>query len=463
MFLVVALAAAQLMSLRAVSQSVGLRQVEINSHWGGLGSLAASEMTIVKQGSKFRLGRRSIDPVLLDRLIDALREPDISQINLANLGITKEWLATNHRGPNSHYMGGPEVEAQNQQALYEKRFEDPSFIYPLLSRIYTSGFHTDDYPSVQVQLTFEDGSIATLSSHSQQPFMLPWKIEVGGAAHTTYNANVSRALATLLPKKTVNRPRISGEGLLDLLRTEVDRALEPELNLLDAENRVGPELAELKERYSVTGAEINAFHHPEYGNEWDGNLPHETNLHVTLQKTSFPPSVSDAVVLRYEQGKVEGVEKFLETAGKYEALALSVPWLNQFIRDNSKVPLRISYVHDLSFGDKAMRTFAADMKARGRDDLVQEVTAQKSNVVLLLIGNTYSESYWLLFPDKHMMLWRYLGPSGLLKWKPMDFPYGECASYSPPFGGCSGREVTSDGALTAMRPLASTTINTVSK
>src|SRR5205807_354953 len=134
------------------------------------------------------------------------------QINLTNLGITKDWLASNHQGPNSHYLGGPEVQAQNQQALYEKRFEDPSFIYPLLSRTYTSGFHTDDYPSVQVQLTFEDGSLATMASDSQQPFMLPWKIEVDGVTHTTYNANVSRALAALLPKKTVNRPRISGDG-----------------------------------------------------------------------------------------------------------------------------------------------------------------------------------------------------------------------------------------------------------
>ena len=136
MFLVAALGAAQLISLGALGQSVGLRQVQINSRWGGLGKPAASELTIVKQGSKFRLGQQSIDPALLDRLIDALREPDISQIDLANLGITKAWLASNHRGPNSHYLGGPEVQAENQQALYEKRFEDLSFIYPLLSRTY---------------------------------------------------------------------------------------------------------------------------------------------------------------------------------------------------------------------------------------------------------------------------------------------------------------------------------------
>jgi hypothetical protein len=81
---------------------------------------------------------------------------------------------------------------------------------------------------MKLQFTFEDGSIAIVSSNSQQPFMLPWKVELGRATYITYNANVSRALAALMPKKTVNRSRISGEGLKDILKTEIERALEPE-------------------------------------------------------------------------------------------------------------------------------------------------------------------------------------------------------------------------------------------
>ena len=437
-----------MLSVGASAQSAGVRQVQISSRWGGLGTPAASELTITKDGSKFRLNGQTVDPSLLDSLVSALKEPDIPQIDLANLGITKEWLVANHAGPYMQYQAGPETRAQNQRALYQGKLEDPAFIAPLLSREYTSGFHTDDYPSVQVKLDFDDGSSATLSSHSQQPFMLPWKVEIGGATRTTYNANISRALTSLLPKKTVNLPRIAGEGLLDILRDDVARAIEPELNLLDAENRAGPALAELKQHYSIDETEIDAFHHPEYGNAWDGKLPHETNLHITLRKDSFPPNVSEAVVLLYEQGKAEGVEEFLRTAGKYEDLALSVPWLNQFIHDNPSVPFRISYVHDSSLGDKAMRTFAADMKTRGRDDLVEQVRAQQSQIALLLIGGEYAESYWLLFPDKHMMLWRYQAKWGLLKWKPEDFPPGECADYQTNFGGCSGREVTPEGVLT---------------
>jgi hypothetical protein len=68
--------------------------------------------------------------------------------------------------------------------------------------------------------------------------------------------------------------------------------------------------------------------------------------------------------------------------------------------------VRISYIHDKSFGDNAMGAFAADMKLLGREDLIEQVKSQQADIALLLINDTSMESYWLLFPDKHMMLWR---------------------------------------------------------
>jgi hypothetical protein len=260
--------------------------------------------------------------------------------------------------------------------------------------------------------------------------------------------NISRALVAILPKKSVNRSRISGEGLLDILRTAVDRALEPELNLLDADNRAGAALAELRQHYSVVESEINEFHHPEYGTEWSGNQPHETNLHATLTRHDLPPNVFDALVLEYKDGKIDGLDGFLSSVNKYESLVLSIPWLSDYIREHDKVPARISYVHNASFGDKALKVFVGDMHALGRDDLVQEVRTKQSEVTLIMTGITYAESYWLIFPDKHMILWRYNGPSGLLKWKTTDFRTAECADYGVPFGGCVGATVDSAGNLT---------------
>ena len=136
MFPVTILVAIQLMSsAQASGQNPGLLRIQINSRWGGLGKPAASEVTITKQGPEFRLGHKTIDPDLVTGFAAALREPDIPEPNLSNLGITQDWLIRNHEGPLSRYQGGPEIQAQNQQALYRKRFEDTAYISPLISDI----------------------------------------------------------------------------------------------------------------------------------------------------------------------------------------------------------------------------------------------------------------------------------------------------------------------------------------
>jgi len=428
-------------------QSVALRQVKVSSHWGGLGTPADSELTFVKQGADFRWGHKKLEPDLLDNLVSALKEPEVSEPSLNGLGITHEWLVKNHDGPLSRYQGGPEIGAPNQKALYQQRFEDEAFITKQLSTIYKSGFHTDDFPSVRVELDFEDGTVVTAVSRSQQPYMLPWQVEKAGAKIATYNARISRALAAVLPNKTVNRYRISGDGLLDVLRTTVERAIEPELNSLDANNRAALAIETLRGRYAISEAEIDEFHHVEYGTQWTGNQPHEANLHVSLKRSDLPPNLIDAVVLEYKDDRVEGAENVLREMGKYESLVLSVRWLSDYLRAHEKVPIRISFVHDASLGKKALKTFVDDMSALGNEKLVNEINEKRAEVALLITGIKYAESYWLLMPDKRMILWRYNGPSGLLKWKASDFHTSECADYGVPFGGCVGAVIDVDGNL----------------
>jgi hypothetical protein len=428
------------------AQNPDVKQILIHSAWGGLGKPASVELNIVSDGHEFRLGHKGIDAAFVQAFITALRQPAIIEPSLDNLGLTHEWLASNHNWPNSMYEGGPHTGADNQREYYRHRFEDPKFISKLLPQIFHS-FHTDDYPGVNIQVDFADGTTEFVSSHAQAAFMLPWKVETSNATFETYNASISRALAALMPKKAVNRERIAGEGLTEAIKEAADRALEPELNRLDAMNRAEAALAEVKTRYSIGEAEINSFHHPEYGIAWADGQPHETNLHLELMRGDFPPNVTDAVVLEFRDGKVLNVDQFMSSMSKYEGLALSVEWLSAYLLRHKNVPIRISYVHDLSIGAKAMSVFAADMGAIHRDDLVREVAAHQSEAALLITGRTYAESYWIVLPVKRMVLWRYNGPSGLLKWKPSDFPTSECADYGVPFGGCVGAAISPDGDL----------------
>jgi hypothetical protein len=78
---------------------------------------------------------------------------------------------------------------------------------------------------------------------------------------------------------------------------------------------------------------------------------------------------------------------------------------------------------------------------------IEQVKSQQADIALLVIGDTHAESYWFLYPDKHMMLWRCAGPSGLLKWTPKDFRKGHCSEYEDNQGLCSGWEIKAEGML----------------
>jgi hypothetical protein len=424
----------------------GINLIEIRGRWGGLGTPQSAVVTIKRTKKGFVCNGKRVNEALVQALVTTLSALPITKPDMTNLGITREWLMA-HAATHKPRLWAQFTETTaNQKQMFNRSFTDPSVIEkvsPSLFR-YTK---FDDYPSSQVEVLFEDGSKLVAETHSYYIFMLPWKIE--GQNGETYNAEISRAVSALLPSKTVNKTRLGGDDLSSELTEAVMRLIKRDWNLLGSDEHAGDALRSLRTAYEVVTAEINPYHHPEYGNATYKNLGErgEMNLHISLHKPTFPANVTDAVVLRYENEKVEGVDDFLKSAGKYEELALSVPWLKSYINEHPRVEIRISYVKNLSFGEKAMRVFAADMKIRGRDDLIDQVKAQQSDIALLIIGNTYSESYWLVFPDKHMLLWRYGGASGLLKWTREYFGKGQCSEYENNDGGCSGREITPDGTL----------------
>lgn len=93
-------------------------------------------------------------------------------------------------------------------------------------------------------------------------------------------------------------------------------------------------------------------------------------------------------------------------------------------------------VHDKSLSDKALQNFAADMHALGKDKLVNEVRQVQSQVAVL---NVSYGDWWLVLPDRRMILWRYESVIGLLGWKKSDFSAQECTDYQANNGGCVGR------------------------
>ncbi len=427
---------------------VQVREITIRSGWGGLGTPKDESISIRKKNGTLVCNGKRVDESKVNALIAALKASTISAPDPANVGITPAWLDEQIADQKGRFRMEVARATASQRALLAETLKDRQKIARIVPRLFNY-VRTDDYPRATVEVTLDDGAKLRAETHSYYPFMLPWS--VGPQGEQSYNANISRAVADLLGKKSPNRDRLRGSTFAYELVETTKRSVEREWNLLGSEDRAGDTLAALRTRYEVVASEINPYHHPEYGTATYKGEPEQINLHATLRKSSFPPGVSVALVLQQVQGKVEGAERFLASAEKYESLVLSVPWLSQYIKGNPRVAVRISYVQDRSFGDKALRTFAADMQFRDRSDLIEQVRAQQEDIVLLIVGNTYSETYWILFPDKHMLLWRFGGPSGLLKWTAADFAAGECAEYKMNYGGCSGREITADGVLAAER------------
>lgn len=421
-----------------------VQEIKLHTAWGGLGTPKSEVIIIGRQNGRLVYNGKMVNQSNVDTLVVSLKSPLMPKPDVSNLGVTPAWLSEQMGDRKGPFKLEAASGTASQRMLLSNAFTDPQQIASTVPELFAY-IQTDDYPSATIDITFDDGSKLAAETNSYYPFMLPWAVSEKTAV--TYNADISRALAKLLGPASPNKGRLAGEGFADELVRATKRSIEPQWNLLGSKDRAADALTMLERSYEVLAADIHPYHHPEYGTATYKGEREEVNLHASLRKSALPPSVTVSLVLRQNQGRVEGVEDFLANSPQYESLALSVPWLNQFIQEHPRIPVRISYVHDRSVGEKAMRTFKSDMEFRERSDLIEQVRAQQSQIVLLIVGNLYSESYWLLFPDKHMVLWRYGGPSGLLKWSASDFPAGECAEYKQNFGGCSGREVTAEGIL----------------
>ena len=419
-----------------------LDSLKVQSSWGGLGGAAHSEFSVERKGEGYASGHQSVSSDALNALVAAVAEASISRPATANLGITPQWLRSHmdEAGSNAsglHYREGlPE-----QKELFQAAFVDENTLTLRLKRVYEHS-HTDDYPQMQLQLALTNGSTITLTTDSQNPYMLPCTITTNGTTRGTYNAKISHALLALLPPKFANRERLTEGGLSGMIGEETATTVESRWELIRAEHDSGDALSILRTKYEVRGATVDSYHGLAFGKAWGGGEPHEENLHVTLVQPGFPKGFSISAILLREHGKTDGAHELLSSAPVYQKLVSSVPWLETYLRTHPEENEWMFDVHGESFSDKAMHIFADDMKAVGRNDLVQRVRAVQHQAALLETG--YGD-YWIILPDKTAIMWRWQSLSHILNWKVGEFPAHECTDYRTVTGGCAGTVISPDG------------------
>jgi hypothetical protein len=425
-----------LLAFGVQGQEPAVSSITIDSRGSGLGPSTQLEFVIQARGRKSYLGDEVIDPKRIDALLAALRAPALPTPQASNLGITREWLQQNAEA-------APRNGAPNQRALFKEAFSDPEIIEQLLPFQFKF-VKFDDYPAMQVTIEFANGHHWVATCDSYYPFMLPWIVSVSGQNRTTYNADISRAVAALMPTGSFNLDRLNGEELKTQLVEAVTTHIKGQWDVLGVENRAPESFAILRRDFRVERAIINPYRGVDFGYLANDPSPHEENLQASLRRPSLPRNTTEDVVLLFHEGKIDGVDNLAERLAPFESLALSVPWLNGYLSDHREQPLYIRFVHDRSFSAKAMQNFAADMKELGKESLANEVAAVQDKAALVFLD--YG-SDWIILPDKRMVLWRHYAPAGYLKWQATDVKFQRCADYNANGGGCVGAVVSPVGDI----------------
>jgi hypothetical protein len=410
---------------------------------------------IRKEGDTYRLEDKAVDASLIAALAKALIAPVNPQPNLDDLGVTPEWLKAHassvaQRIAASTRMGkGPVHEEALQATITDLRVVAKA-VPSLFLREHSFCMDCLMYRElVKIVVTFEDGSRLDARSSSDCPYMLPWHLTGNPSGVIAYNADISRAVAALMPEDATNRRFLTGE-YLDMA---LGGAVLAQAEVLFVEGQTGGTFSAIRSRYTIESASIDncgdtVLRKPEE------TEPEEPSLLLHLQVPDLPHYFfSDEVVLQYLNGNVVGTDRFLQNAPLLEKLVLSVPWLNQYVREHRPVVQpRLSFFRGASLSGGAMKTFAADMHAIGRDKVIPKVEPVKDRIALLIVGFGMEESDWLVLPDQHMILWRFFqtpvyGKPDLLKWSASDFNRKPCAKLQNNFVGCVGIEVSPDGKL----------------
>jgi hypothetical protein len=438
----------------------GRRDVARKLDGAGKGEPDSTDLVIHREGDAYYLDDKDakiVDASLIAVLVKALTAPANPDISLDGLGVTPTWLKANassvaHHLAETRVVNGHPV----HEAMLESSFADPATMEKVVPRLFDNRYYfcfdcRHYLQSVVVHVTFDNFTSLEARSSSQFPYMLPWRLTGNPTPASAFNADISRAIAALMPENSSNRSRLSGENLAMELGRSVLMDVEHQAQLLEVESKTGGTLAALRSRYTVEQASIGDYGDPALRKP-ERTEPEGSALSLRLQPPELPHVFQDEVVLSYVNGNVVGTDEFLQEAPPFEKLVLSVPWLVRYKQENPRVQLRLAFFHNASLSDDALEVFAADMREVGRDNLLPKVNAEKERIALFIAGNGAEESDWLVFPDRRMILWRYwqtpiYGKPSLLKFELANFDAKPCARLKNNFLHCVGAEISPEGIL----------------
>jgi hypothetical protein len=391
--------------------SGSVTSIEIRSRWGGLGPAGDSSLRINQQKGVFRANGKRIDSKLVESL---LRELDASvEIGtLTNLGIDESWLRANADEVLPERL---KREPQNEKDLFLDSYRNMRLVEKLLPEILSQGW-TDDFPEVLIRINKKDSSEIRLTSSRQNIFMTPFVIEENGRIRASFNANLSRAIAALLPKDFTNRERLEGARLKFLVAEKVVSYLDSDLNLLETKNKLGPELKQLEGRYALRETSIG------YRSSVDVETlgEHFPRWNAKLHRNDLPEKITIGISLPFENRRLINFDLFLQRIDSIVSLPLSVPWLSGYLSRPSEEEMEIRFVTDRSMSAKAESYFAETLTALKASPLLAESKPWLPGSTFIEFRSPHGWSRWVVLPNHKMILFDFQGET-VLKWRLDDF------------------------------------------
>ncbi len=397
------------------SSGVDFREITVLSihakhmDWGTV----ETNLTLWRNQERFISEGHTVPEAVGLNLLAAMQRRPLDKIEPGNLGLTPEWVAAN-RTKLLTAFGGQETNAIFPRASARQRtwLTNALFDLDLLGEVVRSSVNTrwtDDYPQISIKFLVNEEAVAELASRAQHTFMVPWTVTWGTNRHTTYDAEISRAVANLLPSGFLHRERIQG-NLLSLLtgRFENQPKVQTEMERMVLEESLGPDEDRFLREFELTRRRVS-------GGGSYGGFPN--TWMAVLHRTNWPARLQMPVQTRIEQGVVPLLRRWLDSADARVQPILRNPWLVGLVQGEGKNSIQVA-PEGSPADDGIMRGHAAKVGLAAFYDEQQPRMRQGLFFTFRdSTGRRTRTSGWFVLPDGKLLLVRFDG-DGVLDWTP---------------------------------------------
>jgi hypothetical protein len=191
-------------------RSPAVRQIEITSSWTNSRWTTRSikiSLIIVRRSDGYWADDRKIPEAAVRDLVSAVMAHPVIRPDLNNLGMTRKWLDETASEALRNFENERKVQlTKRDQERFLATFGNRQVIRQALETAFIR--HKDDFPAMDVNLVLESSERIRVSSRSQYSYMLPWVVTRNGSYVQTYNADIGRAIARIVPSRFLNSERL---------------------------------------------------------------------------------------------------------------------------------------------------------------------------------------------------------------------------------------------------------------